>query len=382
MKIIVACDSYKGCMSSKEVAQHMERAIHQVDPSIHVLSYTMADGGEGTAAAFCDACAGEMVRCATTDAYGRRMEASYALIENGNTAVIEVAACIGLTMVPREKRNPLVASSYGVGTMLLDACQRGCKRIILGLGGSSTNDGGMGLLQSLGVRFYDANHRYLSPQAVNLEKVRYIDFNRFHPLTDVELIVACDVKNHLLGEHGATYTFGRQKGLYPNQLERIDRGMRNYRDQIRRYRKVDLDSFDGGGAAGGIGAVMIGLLGAQMHAGIELLLSYSSLRREAADCDLLITGEGQSDAQTMFGKVPHGIAQIAKEAGKPIICISGALGIGYEQLYDLGFIGVFSIADRAMSFPQALQQAPQKLEAATYAIVRTCHFFAQGQPSD
>lgn len=377
MKIIIACDSYKGCMSSKEVAEHMKAAIHRVDPAIDVLTYTMADGGEGTAAAFCDACGGEMVSCMTTDAYGRRLQASYALIEEGKTAVIEVAAAIGLTMVPREKRNPLTASSYGVGTMLLDAQKRGCRRVIIGLGGSSTNDGGMGLLQSLGVRFYDASHKYLSPQAVNLAKVRYIDFNRFQPLDDLELIVACDVKNHLLGEHGATYTFGRQKGLYPNQLERLDRAMRNYRDQIRRYRKVDLDSYEGGGAAGGIGAVLIGLLGAQMYPGIELLLSYSSLQQEAADCDLLITGEGQSDAQTMLGKVPAGIAQIAKAADKPILCISGALGRGYEQLYALGFIGIFSIADRAMTFPQALQLAPEKLEATTYSVLRMFHHLSR-----
>ncbi len=377
MKILVACDSYKGCMTSREVSEHIKQAILRVDSSIEVCTYAMADGGEGTSAAFCDACQGEMVECETTDAYGRHMRACYALIEGGNTAVVEAAACIGLTMVPREKRNPMAASSYGVGTMLLDAKERGCQRIIVGLGGSSTNDGGMGLLQSLGVRFYDASHKYLSPQAMNLEKIRYIDFNRLTSFDGIELIVACDVKNHLLGPQGATFTFGRQKGLYPNQLERIDRAMSNYRDQIKRYRKIDLDDFEGGGAAGGIGAVLIGLLHAKMVPGIELLLSYSSLREEAQHCDLLITGEGQSDAQTMYGKVPAGIAAIAKQADKPIVCISGALGLGYEQLYDLGFIGIFSIADRAMSFSQALESAPQKLESAAYSIIRMFHFLSQ-----
>lgn len=377
MKILVACDSYKGCMTSREVSEHIKHAILRVDPSIEVGTYAMADGGEGTSAAFCDACQGEMVECETTDAYGRRMRACYALIEGGSTAVVEAAACIGLTMVPREKRNPMAASSYGVGTMLLDAKERGCQRIIVGLGGSSTNDGGMGLLQSLGVRFYDASHKYLSPQAMNLEKIRYIDFNRLISFDGIDLIVACDVKNHLLGPQGATFTFGRQKGLYPNQLERIDQAMSNYRDQIKRYRKIDLDDFEGGGAAGGIGAVLIGLLHAKMVPGIELLLSYSSLKEEAECCDLLITGEGQSDAQTMYGKVPAGIAAIAKQADKPIVCISGALGLGYEQLYDLGFIGIFSIADRAMSFSQALESAPQKLESAAYSIIRMFHFLSQ-----
>ena len=311
-----------------------------------------------------------MVQVRTSDAYGKKIEASYALIDDDQTAVIDVASSIGLTMYPREKRNPLLASSYGVGTMLLDAAGRDCRKIIIGLGGSSTNDGGMGLLQSLGARFYDRDHKYLSPQAVNLEKIRFIDFNRLNQLEGIELIVACDVKNHLLGEKGATYTFGRQKGLYLNQLERIDKAMENYRNQIQRYRKVDLDSYEGGGAAGGIGAVLIGLLHAKMVPGIDLLIDSSTLREQVQDCDLLISGEGQSDAQTMYGKVPAGIAAVAREAGKPIICISGALGLGYEQLYELGFIGIFSIADRAMTFQQALQQAPEKLQAAAYSIIR------------
>lgn len=371
MKIIVACDSYKGCMTSAQVADNITAAIHRVDPAIEVVSYTMADGGEGTAAAFCDACGGEMVEAATTNAYGRRINAQYALIEEGKTAVIEAAGCIGLAMHPREKRNPLMASSFGVGTLMLDAQARGCRRIIVGLGGTATNDGGMGLLQSLGARFYDEHHQYLSPQAVNLEKVRYIDFNRLNLLEDIELTVACDVKNHLLGKEGATYTFGKQKGLYPAQLERVDQGMRNFRDQVKRYRHIDLDAFEGGGAAGGIGAVLIGLLGARMVPGIELLLSYSTLEKEIADCDLVITGEGQSDAQTLMGKVPAGIAARAAAANCPIICVSGALGIGYEKLYELGFIGVYSIADRAMSFLQALEQAPAKLQAFIYSLIRT-----------
>ena len=166
MKIIVACDSYKGCMTSAQVADNITAAIHRVDPAIEVVSYTMADGGEGTAAAFCDACGGEMVEATTTNAYGRRISAQYALIEEGKTAVIEAAGCIGLAMHPREKRNPLMASSFGVGTLMLDAQARGCRRIIVGLGGTATNDGGMGLLQSLGARFYDEHHQYLSPLSV------------------------------------------------------------------------------------------------------------------------------------------------------------------------------------------------------------------------
>ena len=188
---------------------------------------------------------------------------------------------------------------------------------------------------------------------------------------NVELIAACDVANHLLGEQGATHVFGKQKGLYPNQIKKIERGMENYRFQLQRYLKVDINTFEGGGAAGGIGAILIGMLHAKMVPGIKLLLSYSNLEEKVAHCDLVITGEGQTDKQTKFGKVPVGILTVANRYHKPTICISGALGLGYQDLYELGFIGLFSISDRAMTFQQALDNAPAKLEAATFAIINT-----------
>lgn len=379
MKVVIACDSYKGCMSSSVVAQQVEAGIRQVDDTIHCVSYVIGDGGEGTVEAFHETCHGRMQPVSTTDAYGKRIMSEYTIIDDGNTAVIEVANIIGLNMHEREKRAPFFGSSFGVGTVILDAVSKGCKKIIIGLGGSATNDGGMGLLQALGCRFYDANHKYLSPQAMNLEKVHYIDFNRLNKLEEVELIAACDVKNHLLGENGATYVFGKQKGFFPNQIRKIDLGMENFRNQIQRYLHVDIDSFDGSGAAGGIGAVLIGILHAQMIPGIELLLSYSDLEEQVKDCDLVITGEGQSDRQTMFGKVPAGILQVAKRYDKPCICISGALGIGYQELYDLGFIGIYSIADRAMTFQQALDNAPTKLCATVYGVMKTITYFMEGK---
>ena len=375
MKVVIACDSFKGCMTSKQVASQIEKGIHRLDPAIQTVSYVIGDGGEGTVAAFHETCHGQIQHVQTTDAYGKKIQTEYTLIEDGTCAVIEVANIIGLNMHPRECRTPFFGSSYGVGTVLLDAVSKGCKKIIIGLGGSATNDGGMGLLQSLGARFYDHNHKYLSPQAINLEKVRYIDFNRLQKLEGVELIAACDVKNYLLGENGATYIFGKQKGFYPNQIKKIDQGMENYRDQILRYTNVDINTFEGGGAAGGIGAVLIGLLNATMIPGIQLLLSYSDMENEIKDCDVVITGEGQSDRQTMFGKVPVGILQVANAHHKPTICISGALGLQYMDLYSLGFVGIYSIADRAMSFQQALEQAPEKLEAATYSIFKTITYF-------
>lgn len=379
MKVVIACDSYKGCMTSREVAQRMEDGIWQVDSNICTKSYIIADGGEGTVEAFHETCHGKKQIVQASDAYGKRIMTEYTIIDDGNTAVIEVANIIGLNMHEREKRAPFFGSSFGVGTVILHAVEIGCKKIIIGLGGSATNDGGMGLLQALGCRYYDSMHQYLSPQAMNLEKVRYIDFNRLNKLEGIELIAACDVKNHLLGENGATYVFGKQKGFYPNQIRKIETGMENFRNQIQRYTSIDINEFEGGGAAGGIGAVLIGLLGAKMIPGIDLLLSCSDIEEEIADCDLVITGEGQSDQQTMYGKVPVGILRLANRYQKPCICISGALGIGYQSLYDLGFIGIYSIADRAMSFQQALEQAPEKLTAATYGIMKTIQYFYKGQ---
>ena len=377
MKVVIACDSYKGCMSSREVANRIEEGIHMARKDIETISYVIADGGEGTVDAFAQTCGGKKQSVNTTDAYGKKIQTEYTLIEDGQTAVIEVANIIGLNMHEREKRMPFFGSSFGVGTVILDAAARGCKKIMIGLGGSATNDGGMGLLQSLGCRFYDSEHKYLSPQAMNLDKIRYIDFHRLNKLEGIELIAACDVKNHLLGPEGATFVFGKQKGFFPNQLKKIDAGMENYRNQIQRYTKVDIDAFEGGGAAGGIGAVLIGILNATMTPGIELLLSYSDMEEMVKDCDLVITGEGQSDQQTMFGKVPVGILKVANRYQKPTICISGALGIGYMDLFDLGFVGIYSISDRAMTFQQALENAPEKLTASTYSIIKTITYFME-----
>lgn len=375
MKVVIACDSYKGCMTSKEVALCIEEGIHQYDASIETCKYQIADGGEGTVAAFHDIANGVMKEVETTDAYGKRITTSYTLIDNGKTAVIEVANIIGLSMTPKEHRSPFFASSFGVGTVLLDAQQQGCTKIIIGLGGSATNDGGMGVLQALGARFYDKNHKYLSPQAINLGNVRYLDIKRLNQLEGIEVIAACDVKNHLLGEQGATFVFGKQKGFYPNQIRKIDTGMQNYRDQILRYTNVDIDIFEGAGAAGGIGAIFMGLLHATMVSGIELLLSYSNIEKDLQDCDLVITGEGQTDLQTKYGKVPVGILHEAQKYKKPTICISGALGLQYEELYEEGFVGIFSIADRAMNFQQALEQASQKLTACTYSLFKMIMYF-------
>ena len=375
MKIAVACDSYKGCMNSYKVNHIIKQAIKDVNPTYEVVTFTMGDGGEGTTAAFVEACKGKWVYLKVKDSYFREVKVAYGLIDNGETAVIEVASCIGLNMYSREKRKPMYATSFGVGELLLDASKRKVKKIILGLGGSATNDGGMGMLQALGAKFYDKKDKYLKSNAGQLKEIQRIDLSKFRFLNNIEIVVACDVKNTLLGETGATQVFGKQKGLYPNQIKKLELAMKQYAEKFKEL-GYDIASHEGSGAAGGIGGALA-LLDATFINGLELLCSYNRMDEVIKDCDLVITGEGQSDAQTLYGKVPIGILEITNKVQKPCICISGALGVEYNKLYDLGFIGIYSVADRAMSFEQALTLAPDKLYACTYSVMKTIRYFVE-----
>ncbi len=374
MKVVIACDSYKGCMSSKEVSSIMETAIHRVDESIQVEKFLVGDGGEGTMDAFLAACGGEYVSVYCRDTYGKKINTRYALLGDKTTAMIEVASILGLTMYKREKRAPLYSSSYGVGQVLCDAYRKGCKKIILSLGGSGNADGGMGMLEALGVRFYDRNNMRLKGMTINLEKIAKVDTSQLLDFSNIECIAAYDVKNHLLGEEGATILYGKQKGLFPNQIRRVEKGMNNYCNHMLEA-GYDLNRFESGGACGGLSAAFQAFLHASDQNGLSLLFSYTNIEKAIQDCDLIITGEGQSDYQTKYGKVPTGVIEVANKYGKPCVCISGALGLKYKELYELGFIGIYSIADRAMSFVQAIAGAKEKLEAATYSIIKTIMYF-------
>lgn len=367
MKVVIASDSYKGCMTSSQACDRIEAGILHANPAHTCVKYPMADGGEGTATVFCDVIHGKMVTCQTVDAYGKSIHAHYAY--NGSIAVMDVASCIGLNMTPKEKRNPMVASSYGVGLMIKDAIHRGAKKLVIGLGGSGTNDGGMGILRAFGVKFYDKKRKELEPGIYSLKKIAFMDKRQFKK-PSIEIIVACDVKNHLLGPEGATYIFGAQKGIFTNQMKDIDHWMALYRDKVQQTFHVDMDVYEGSGAAGGIGGVLLGVFHARQQAGISLLMETNHMAKDIQDCDLVITGEGQTDAQTMYGKVPYGVCELANQYGKPVICLSGALGKGYQDVYQTGMIGIFSTADRAMSFHQALAQGPEKLEALAYSITK------------
>lgn len=371
MKFVVACDSFKGCMTSQEVIERIKIGIHKANSDHEVAAFPMCDGGEGTMDVLCHIEKAEMVKAATIDAYGKPIEIEYGIVPQKHLAIQEVASCIGLNMTEKGKRNPMIANSRGVGRMLMDAVERGCHTIILGLGGTSTNDGGMGLLHELGIRFYDRDGHYLRSGIYSLSKVAKIDTRYFTPWDDVKILLAVDVRNHLLGPHGATYTFGRQKGLFPSQLEEIDQAMAHYARCIQHAFHVDINKIEGSGSAGGIGGVLVGILHAKMISGIELCMQESNLEEAIRKCDVVITGEGQSDEQTLYGKVPYGVCKLAKKYDRPVFCLSGALGIGYQELYQCGFDGLYSSADRAMDFLTALRYGPEKIENLAFALTKT-----------
>lgn len=374
MKVLIASDSYKNCMTSIVAANAIESGLHRFDASIEVHKYAVGDGGEGTLDAFVHNTTGEMIVFHGKSAPGKLQEMHYWYMADSQTAIIEVAQIIGLKKLSEGTRAPMYYSSFGVGQALLHAKKQGAKKIIVGLGGSSTNDGGMGILQACGAKFYDDYGSSLPAKAKALNQIRRIDLSEMVSFEGIEIIAACDVKNHLLGEQGATYTFGKQKGLFPNQMKAVEKGMVNYATLMQASTGIDLNSFEGGGAAGGIGACLMGVFQAKMISGIELVMQYTDFEAQLRDADLIITGEGQSDHQTMYGKVPVGILRIAQRYDVPTIIISGALGYEYMQLFSLGFAGIFSISDRVMTFEQALKVAPVKLENTSYSVI---HFYHQ-----
>lgn len=370
MNIVIAADSFKGCMSSEQAAESIAEGILRANPNHSIQKFPAADGGEGTAEVFARLMKSPLVHVPTLNSAGRTIDASYAFDPKTKTAVMDAASCIGLNRTPKESRNPMIGTSRGLGRMMQDAICRGCQKLIIGLGGTGTNDGGMGLLTEFGVTFYDEDREVLPPNPYSLSRIAFIDKRKVTLPRDVEIIVACDVKNYLLGPQGATFVFGPQKGLYKTQLPLVEQGMAHYRDKMLQTFHVDINSFEGGGAAGGIGSVLLAIFKAKKASGIDLMMEYSGMETAIAQADLVITGEGQTDLQTMFGKVPFGVASMARRYNKPCLCLSGALGPGYEKLYEAGATGIFSTCDRAMSFETAIACGPRKLTELTTSVIR------------
>lgn len=355
-KITVAVDSFKGSLSSREVAEAFEAGFKSQFPDCEVVKVSIADGGEGTVNALVETLNGELVKVLVADPLGRTILAQYGIIDNGRTAVMEMSAASGLPLIAPTERNPLRTSTYGTGEMIVDAIERGCRKFLVGIGGSATNDGGTGMLRALGFRFFDAEGNELIGGGEILERIDKIDASTARAeLAECEFIVACDVTNPLYGPEGAAYVFAPQKGADAAMVERLDRGLRNYARAIEQFNGVEVASMAGAGAAGGLGGGFKALLGARLERGIDMVLSAMQFSKIIAGSDLVITGEGRIDRQTTMGKAPSGVLREATAQGIPTIAIGGAVQ-PCAELNESGFAAVLPV----VAGPVALEVAMQR----------------------
>ncbi|MBR1532952.1 MAG: glycerate kinase [Ruminococcus sp.] len=356
MKLIFASDSFKGSLSSRKTAELLTKAAQEVFGECECIGVPVADGGEGTVDAVIDALNGKKVSVSVHDPLMNRIQASYGIA--GEKAIIEMAAASGLTLVPEDQRDPMNTTTYGTGELVLDALDRGCRELYIAIGGSATNDGGMGCMRALGSKFLNKNGSELSGCGRDLADVAEINLSDLDKrLSDASVTVLCDVKNPLCGENGATYTYAKQKGATPETMELLEKGMQNYRDVIIEKFGIDCDTVEGAGAAGGLGAAFSVFLNAKMQSGIETVLDLIGFDDLLSGADLVITGEGRADAQSVCGKVMKGVALHAKVKGVPVIGLCGSLGDGAELLYDCGVTKLIALSDSAESIEDAIANA-------------------------
>ncbi|MFV8825902.1 glycerate kinase [Thauera sp. WH-2] len=365
MKIVIAPDSYKESLSALQVAQAVEAGFREVFPEAEYVLVPVADGGEGTVEAMVAATEGQLCSAAVTAPLGDTVQARYGLTGDGMTAVIEMAAASGLTLVPPADRNPLVTSSRGTGELIRAALDAGARRFILGIGGSATNDGGAGMVQALGARLLDAQGREIGPGGGALAALDRIDVSALDPrLAASHIEVACDVDNPLTGVRGASAVFGPQKGATPGMVAVLDENLARFARIVERDLCVTVDPVPGAGAAGGMGAAMLAFFGATLRPGIEIVTAAVGLDAHVRDADLVITGEGRIDFQTVHGKTPIGVARVAKRHGRPVIGIAGSLGSGVDAVYAHGIDAVFSVLARPCTLDEALYDAAENLRVA------------------
>ena len=363
MKIVIAPDSYKESLSALEVAQAVEAGFRQVFPDVDYVLVPVADGGEGTVDAMVAATGGRKETVTVSGPLGEPVEAFYGLTGEGDTAVIEMAAASGLALVPPDRRNPLLTSSRGTGELIRAALDAGARRFILGIGGSATNDGGAGMVQALGVRLLDLEGRELDGSGGDLARLERIDVSALDPrLAECRIEVACDVDNPLTGARGASAVFGPQKGATPEMVQALDANLARLARIVERDLGVAVDAVPGAGAAGGMGAAMLAFFGATLKPGIEIVTAAVDLDDHVRDADLVITGEGRIDFQTVHGKTPIGVARVAKRHGKPVIGIAGSLGAEVGVVHAHGIDAVFSVLGKPCTLDEALRDAAANVE--------------------
>ena len=368
---VLAPDSFKESMSAQQACDAMQRAILKLMPNAHVIAVPMADGGEGTVDALLSACHGQKVTLALTGPLlNQRVTTYFGLIDSGKTAVIEMAKANGIHLIDIAQRNPLLTSTYGTGEMIKAALDFGVSKIIIGLGGSVTNDGGAGMAQALGAQFLDEKGLEIAVSGGNLHLIQTLDLSQLDSrLSQTEIIIASDVINPLCGDNGASYIFGPQKGATQEMVEILDVNLNYFSDLVESKFKIHVKHLAGAGAAGGLGFGLMAFAGASMQSGVELVIEQSQLHEKIAQADYVLTGEGKIDHQTKLGKTPFGVAQVAKKFNKPVIAFAGVVG-DIAELYDLGFTQIVGINPPDCKLEDALKNAELNLEHCCRNVMR------------
>lgn len=372
MKFVLAPDSFKESMTAKEVCQAMENGIRKVLPDAKIISVPMADGGEGTMDSLIDATNGQKYAIKVTEPLGTPVTAHYGILGDQKTAIIEMAEASGLSYVPQDKRTPATikkTTTFGTGELINAALKHDVTRVIIGLGGSSTNDGGSGMAQAIGVKFFDHNDHEITQKlgGGDLKQITRIDTIDINPkIKKTKFLLASDVTNPLTGTNGASYVFGPQKGADQATAKELDENLSHYAKIIGQ----NIAQTPGSGAAGGLGAGLLAFTHAKIYPGVKLVANEVHLAEKIKEADYVFTGEGGTDFQTQFGKTPYGVAQIAKKYDVPVISLAGYIGKGIDHLYDKGFTAIFGILAKAENIDQALNDGPQNVERTTENVVR------------
>ena len=373
MNIVIASDSFKENLTSLQVASCIEKGIKKVLPKAKIIKVPMADGGEGTVQALVDATGGKFARKKVIGPDDKKVSAHYGLLGDGVTGVIEMAEASGLHLVAKKDRNPLKATTYGTGELIVDAMNKGIKTIIIGLGGSATVDGGAGMAQALGVRFLNKSGKEITEHLGGgmLNKIATIDMSQVNPLVKkTRIIIASDVTNPLAGKKGAAHVFGPQKGANPAQVKTLDDNLEYFGQLIKKDLKKDVASKAGAGAAGGLGAALMAFTRSSMKRGVDLVVKVTELEKYLKGADLVITGEGRVDFQTAFGKTPAGVAKAAKKFKVPVVAIGGCLADDARGVFDHGIHGLAAAAAKDMSFEVAIKDSRKHLELAGERVIR------------
>jgi glycerate kinase len=358
MRIVIAPDSFKGSLSAPEVCRAIDQGVRAALPSAETVLVPMADGGDGTARTLVEGTGGELRSATVTGPLGEPIEAEYGVLGNGTTAVIEMAAASGLVLVPVERRNPLHTTTYGTGELISRALDGGCRKLIVGIGGSATTDGGVGMAQALGARFLDAAAGEVPGTGAGLARLERIDASALDPrLAEASVRVACDVDNPLYGEHGAAAVYGPQKGATPEIVAQLDEGLRRFARTVARDIGIDVADLPGAGAAGGLGAGLVAFCGATLEPGVEIVMEAVGLADKLRGADVVFVAEGRLDAQTAYGKTPSGVAKLATRAGCPVLAIGGSVPEEARELHEHGFAALGSILNEPLALEEAMEPA-------------------------